>query len=65
MYMCLCVHMMDGKDIVSSPRVNTEWVTAGLGWISLTGDLRLSLSQQSENEMKRQTRHKRDERKET
>lgn len=32
----------------------------GLGWISLTGEQRSSLSQQSESEMKRRTRHKRD-----
>ncbi len=51
--MCLCAHTMDVEDIVSSPRVNTEWVTAGLRWISLTGEQRLSLSQQSESEMRR------------
>lgn len=45
--------MMDVEDIVSSTRVNTEWVTAGLRWISLTGEQRLSLSQQSESEMRR------------
>lgn len=43
-YVCLCVHMMDVEDIMSSHRANTEWVTAGLGWISLTGEQRLSLS---------------------
>lgn len=31
-------HMIDVEDIVSSPRVNTEWVMPYLRWISLTGE---------------------------